>query len=525
MNKELLLTTQQKEFVGEVDVKHILSVKDAPYNAVGKNGVDDTKAIQVALNDAGALGTNTVYIPKGNYKITSPLEVREGTKIIMDNEAVIERHHNTWAMLNGKYGGTYKKYEAPGNIEIIGGIIDMMNADRKQTGNAIGFGHAKNIRVNGMTIKGVHNSHGFDLCGVKDVVIENCTFEDFTSDASHTYAEAVQLDAQMAGSFPGYDKESADGTHSVNITIRNNTFRNVQRAFGAHSSAHNLWYNNIKFIGNNVEGTKNWAVSLIKVSGLEIKDNTFTRCYGGVRIMNSSGNDTIEITTGKETGIHQGSSNIRITANNFNQVTDEHAVQLYSADDSATFDKSFICNNIIMDVSSVGRRGIDCKRLQNSKVIDNILSKINGNGIHLESKVACVDVQNNFLRDIFGSGIVVTKGFANMAINNNTLYSIGETGIVVYSDGVNISCISNLVKDAGMNEPNRFYGLAMFTRVANSTVQGNSIHKSEDKEKMLKYGIYVSSTTNEISSGGNHCSGIAVTQDNFFNPNSKLQLV
>ena len=47
----------------------IISVKDAPYNAVGDGSTDDTSAIQSALNS----NHKSIYFPTGDYVITAPL--------------------------------------------------------------------------------------------------------------------------------------------------------------------------------------------------------------------------------------------------------------------------------------------------------------------------------------------------------------------------------------------------------------------------------------------------------------------
>lgn len=55
-----------------------INVRDAPYDAAGNGTIDDTGAIQQALDD-GAFGDqadeNAVYFPPGIYRITNTLEV------------------------------------------------------------------------------------------------------------------------------------------------------------------------------------------------------------------------------------------------------------------------------------------------------------------------------------------------------------------------------------------------------------------------------------------------------------------
>jgi hypothetical protein len=76
-------------------VKEVISVKD--FGAVGNGVADDTTAIQNALNS----GARTVFIPKGTYNITAPLQMSSGTNFIgegggqYDNGTVIKKATNT----------------------------------------------------------------------------------------------------------------------------------------------------------------------------------------------------------------------------------------------------------------------------------------------------------------------------------------------------------------------------------------------------------------------------------------------
>jgi pectate lyase-like protein len=49
----------------------IYNVKNSPYNAVGDGVTNDTTAIQTAINDANAAGGGMVFLPNGNYKVTT----------------------------------------------------------------------------------------------------------------------------------------------------------------------------------------------------------------------------------------------------------------------------------------------------------------------------------------------------------------------------------------------------------------------------------------------------------------------
>lgn len=51
----------------------IYNVKDSVYGAVGNNTIDDTIAIQAAVNAAAASGSYVVYFPPGTYKISAAI--------------------------------------------------------------------------------------------------------------------------------------------------------------------------------------------------------------------------------------------------------------------------------------------------------------------------------------------------------------------------------------------------------------------------------------------------------------------
>jgi hypothetical protein len=59
-----------------------INAQNPPYGATGKGTVDDTAAIQAALNAAGANGGGVVLLPRGNYLISSHLVVPAQTSLV-----------------------------------------------------------------------------------------------------------------------------------------------------------------------------------------------------------------------------------------------------------------------------------------------------------------------------------------------------------------------------------------------------------------------------------------------------------
>jgi len=56
-------------------------VTAGPFQAVGDGKVDDTQAIQNALNHAGRRDGGTVYLPPGEYRVSAPLKVPPGVEL------------------------------------------------------------------------------------------------------------------------------------------------------------------------------------------------------------------------------------------------------------------------------------------------------------------------------------------------------------------------------------------------------------------------------------------------------------
>lgn len=77
-------TTYANGTVG-AHLKNFITVKDAPFNAVGDGVVDDTAAIQAALNLGG-----TIWFPTGTYRITGTLNVGSNTQLIGEKGATIQ---------------------------------------------------------------------------------------------------------------------------------------------------------------------------------------------------------------------------------------------------------------------------------------------------------------------------------------------------------------------------------------------------------------------------------------------------
>lgn len=73
-------------------LRQFVSIKDAPYNAVGDGVADDTAAIQAALNS----GAKFIYIPLGTYKITANLNIASNDVTVYGPGVISIAAHNVY---------------------------------------------------------------------------------------------------------------------------------------------------------------------------------------------------------------------------------------------------------------------------------------------------------------------------------------------------------------------------------------------------------------------------------------------
>jgi hypothetical protein len=152
-----------------------LNIKDPPYNAVGDGVHDDSAAIQAAVN--ASVG-RTVYIPKGNYYLATPVTVAAITSILGDGYKASVLIANTGS------GGQAACLNITGPYVTVAGLGFNGNLPAYVQQSAISLGV---VQVSGsaswVTIRGckVFNSTGIGIsiinaldCMIQDTDIENC---------------------------------------------------------------------------------------------------------------------------------------------------------------------------------------------------------------------------------------------------------------------------------------------------------------------------------------------------------------
>lgn len=162
------------------------------YGANGSDSIDDTAAIQKALDNAGADYNIVVTIPKGTYYISKTLYIQSNTTLKLVDGAIIRRSDsglikNMLKNSDAKHASSKAKaYDLSQNITISGGTWDGGNINNaKSTSNLLYFGHASNITIENTTIKNCYGAHAIEFAGVKDSKIRSCKISGFRYDSSY----------------------------------------------------------------------------------------------------------------------------------------------------------------------------------------------------------------------------------------------------------------------------------------------------------------------------------------------------
>ncbi|AVQ33430.1 pectate lyase [Staphylococcus muscae] len=299
-----------------------MAINVIKFGATTQNRWRDTIGIQRALNQAKK-GPITVYIPPGTYHIMKALKIYKGTTLILDEGATLLRKGRDTLLKNGSSLRRYHGYEGHGYIRIHGGTFDMNGNEYPYNNTAMCLGHAREVEVEGVTVKNVVGGHGIDACGLDGVYIHNCQFLGFYDvKGDRSFSEAIQLDLFVKGAFPKFGRN--DGTITKHVMIENCYFGNSHegnmhawnRAIGSHASRVDHFYETVVIENNVFDGMRDYALTPLKGKSTFIHNNVFHRCVGGIRYLGVHQGKNAWTLDGK-TQVKQGGEGFFVLQNTF----------------------------------------------------------------------------------------------------------------------------------------------------------------------------------------------------------------
>lgn len=325
--------------------------------------IKDTVQLQHALNK-GKQRSITIHVPKGIYFIGKALKIYEGTTLVLHPDAVLLRKGRDALIKNGSSLQKYHFYDGNGNIRIIGGTFDMNGDACPYNNTAMCLGHATNVEVGHVTIKNVVGGHGIDACGLNHAHIHHCQFLGFYDvNGNRFFSEAIQLDLFVKGAFPKFGAN--DGTITKNMVIEHCYFgsshegnmHSWNRAIGSHASRLNHFYENIVIRHNFFEGTKDYALTPLKGKHIQIYNNIFLNCAGGVRYLGVYKGKNMHSLDGTEAG-KQGGYHFDVCHNIFKNCFKSDTLHIRSHQEAPHIDVNIINNTFLNHNQPIHLKGI-----------------------------------------------------------------------------------------------------------------------------------------------------------------------
>lgn len=499
------------------------SIHITDFNAIGDGLVDDTSAIQAALDYAFSVGGAVVYAPPGKYKYTKTLIIKENVTLLLDDNAHFLKFHLDEALSNyEKVKGSVKLtgYNGESNITVIGGVWDNQGT-QYPGGQGLVFAHAKNIKIINTKILDVSGGHAVEANGVDTCLIDGVEARGFSGES---YRGAIQIDLDKEGS-PATLGEfgSFDGTPCRNITVRNckigasDKMGAWGRGIETHSSFVGISHENIHIYENYIENTLNAAIRGYGWNKVTIHENIIVNCGSGIivnALLLNKPEDLYDV-NGNFIGTSQIQTDISIKDNIIDVVTMTTGlvggIAVWGQGNGGTLQNIQIDGNTIKNTPAKSN-AIYVKRCENGNIINNIIENSGQNGISVTSSKS-LNITNNLLNGVAITGIYCQNENFNddtdqtddtsiseaLNVTNNHLKNLGGHGIHVQNNKFS-KVQHNVVRNAGALLLNRYNGVFISTNCTAVSVTGNSIIS---ESKQLIAGINITNTNSVVYESNN----------------------
>lgn len=475
--------------------KRFVEINFDIYNPDKTGNIGVNEKLQDALDEIGRAEAGTLIIKNGEYLINKRVSVSGNTTIRMDEHAVLLRGNTAVLFDYGRNNESYYGYDGPGNIHIIGGVLDnnleQLDKYPVESANMINIRHADNISFTNVKFKNNLTYHVLDINGVNNLKIVDCVFEGHKNLLPNTAKEkeAIQISEIMKGGVGGPGEW--DGTPCKNVLITGCTFKpsnlagGFDVAIGNHASIHNVYQRNIK-ITNNTFDDCNVGIKPFKWSNVEITGNTFTNNNECVRVASvradtNSANDVEGIPSKQSQAgdIYTIKDNL---FNNYNKTGvgvygEEHNDSIAYVGNVRISDNTFYCSNndkgqnIVIDLCrhvhirgnnmSYSLRGLNLSASHNLFIDNNYMSNLKREGIFINQsqhsgyamKTNHLNITNNIINTTGRNGMYIQNASFVYLMHNKILNANQETSDDIERGGLYIYDCRN-----GRIEGNDFWG-------------------------------------------------------------------
>ncbi len=423
--------------------------------ADGRDDIDDFDAIQQALNAAfGQSGHTTVYVPEGNYLISSTLRIYSNTTLQLDDNArIIRMDESKYMLSNGAdIDGSDTGYDRSHDITVEGGVWDGNVTNALTAKGLVKMWNIKNVTFANTEFSECCGTHFVLFNGADGITITNSVFSNFIRFAgtereyiaqtkakfNYRYCEALHLDF-----IPKESDPLGEGVACRNISVSGCRFENIPAGIGTH---HNYDY--------------------MKADNVNIHDNFFIDCAFYAVDASSFSNIDMYGNTAENTGglIYASNSDGRVYDNTLEANTFLTEPIYYHSKDTNYLNSAMFSKNCDIDFSG------------------NALSGASGSGLCILDD-STADVYDNTISGTQKSGIIISE-CSGSTVYSNSISGCGENGILLRS-GANI-------KEIKYNLINAVSGHGIAASRSNFTARHNDI------SDCAKHGVYVTSSTEGI---------------------------
>lgn len=287
------------------------------FGAKGDATTDDTPSFITAIDSAAKTGAK-VFIPAGNYKITSTLTIPDGVTLVGEGMGSTP--------LQTPYNGSSIRFEGSGYaIKITGhsaGLRDLVILDKSSNtaqggvqieadGRLVESLHFRNLLITGFT-----NGTGFQLYGKNNAGIAYCSFHDVRIRHAKIGIHIQEETGSFVNSNSFYHGAISGGGFDYGILIdggNNNVFRSTVIEPPNSSNGHIVVnQGEIQGRGIRIEGNDQTAtIPLIKFAA-GTRNSILEGTYAGGLTLDE-GNNFINLLSGK--AIHYQNSNTNLFQN------------------------------------------------------------------------------------------------------------------------------------------------------------------------------------------------------------------
>ncbi|MGN1122950.1 MAG: hypothetical protein ACI4RR_01295 [Eubacterium sp.] len=241
-----------------------------------------SEAIEGYLDEAKSNASDNlvykIYIPSGNYLLTSALHIYSNTQLVLSENTVFSKGFSDGNMIKaGLKGETCSGYDGYKNIVISGGVWDVnYNGDSC----AMRFAHCTNLTISNLTVKNIKNAHHIEVAAVDGLNVTGCTFSGYIR-TTNSSAEALQIDVLHSYEhFPDY--YNYDDTPCKNVTVSGCHFTDLYSGVGTRSGVVGSYFENIKIVDNTFENIREKAIYCFNYKNSEISRNTIVNSTCGI---------------------------------------------------------------------------------------------------------------------------------------------------------------------------------------------------------------------------------------------------